>query len=165
MPKAAARPDATPEPRSILEQTFPGLPIERRTVYLTPEQVTRVEKAARSRLPSPVVTVLEARAGGAVVGRGVLETFVVRTMPATVLTVVGPDGSLRVARVVRFAEPPDYLPREGWLRTLEGHALDDDLWPGRGVQAVSGATLTVQGLTEAVRRALALDALVLRGTH
>ena len=40
--------------------------------------------------------------------------------------------------------------------------LDDDLWPGRSVRRVTGATLTVQALTDAVRRALALDALVLR---
>jgi hypothetical protein len=93
----------------------------------------------------------------------VLDTHVVRTMPATVLTAIAPDGTLKAALVLQFAEPPDYLPREGWLRTLEGRALDDDLRPGRGVRRVTGATLTVQSLTDAVRRALALDALVLRG--
>jgi hypothetical protein len=45
---------------------------------------------------------------------------------------------------------------------MEGRRLDDDLWPGRGVRRVTGATLTVQALVDAVRRALALDALVLR---
>jgi hypothetical protein len=84
-------------------------------------------------------------------------------MPETLLAVAEPDGRLRMALVLQFGEPPDYLPREGWLRTLEGRALDDDLWPGRGVRRVTGATLTVQALTEAVGRALALDALVLRG--
>jgi hypothetical protein len=83
-------------------------------------------------------------------------------MPATVLTVISPDGSLDKALVLQFAEPPDYLPREGWLRTVEGRRLDDELWPGRGVRRVTGATLTVQALVDAVRRALALNALVLR---
>ena len=85
-------------------------------------------------------------------------------MPATVLTVIAPDGTLKMALVLQFTEPPDYLPRQGWLKTLEGRALDDDLWPGRGVRRVTGATLTVQALTDAVRRALVLDALVLRST-
>jgi hypothetical protein len=147
--------------KTALERAFPGKQVQRRVVYLTPAQVDQVQKAARSRLPSPVVTVFEARDEAGPAGRAVLDTFVVRTMPATVLTVIGPEGTLRMSLVLRFSEPPDYLPREGWLRTLEGRRLDDELWPGRGVQAVSGATLTVQGLTEAVRRALALDALVL----
>lgn len=149
--------------KAALERAFPGLVPERRRLYLKPEEVAAVEKAARSRMPSAVVTVFEARRGGRIVGRAVLDTHVVRTMPETVLTAIAPDGTLSAAFVLQFAEPPDYLPREGWLRTLSGRGLDDELWPGRGVRRVTGATLTVQSLTEAVRRALALDALVLRG--
>lgn len=149
--------------KAALERVFPGETPEKRTLYLRPEQVAAVEKAARSRMPSAVLTVYEARSGGRVSGRAVLDTHLVRTMPATVLTAIEPDGRLRAALVLQFAEPPDYLPREGWLRTLEGRGLDEDLWPGRGVRRVTGATLTVQALTDAVRRALAVDALLLRG--
>ena len=111
-----------------------------------------------------MVTVYEARSDGDLVGRAFLDTDVVRTMPATVLTVISPEGALRMMLVLQFTEPPDYLPREGWLRTFQGRPLDDDLWPGLGVRRVTGATLTVQALTDAARRALALDALVLRET-
>jgi hypothetical protein len=149
--------------KAALARAFPGQAVERRTLYLTPEQVAAVEKAARSKMPSAVVTVFEARSDAVVTGRAVLDTHVVRTMPETVLTVVEPDGRLRMALVLQFAEPPDYLPREGWLKTLGGRKLDDELWPGRGVRRVSGSTLTVQALTEAVRRSLAIDRQVLRG--
>jgi hypothetical protein len=148
-----------------LERAFPGVKAERRTLYLTEDQVTAIEKTARSRMPSAIVTVYEVRSEGEVLGRAVLDTSVVRTMPATVLSVIAPDGTLKMALVLQFTEPPDYLPREGWLKTIEGHALDDDLWPGRGVRRVTGATQTVQALTDAVRRALALDALVLRSAR
>lgn len=151
--------------KAALERAFPGQTPTRRTLYLTKEQVAAVEKAARSLLPSAIVTVFEVRSGEAVTGRAILDTHVVRTMPATVLTVVEPDGTLRMALVLQFGEPPDYLPRERWLGTLGGKALDDDLWPGRGVHRVTGSTLTVQALTEAVRRALAIDAVVLRGAR
>jgi Na+-translocating ferredoxin:NAD+ oxidoreductase RnfG subunit len=150
---------------AALARAFSEVAPQRRIVYLTPDQVEAVQKKARSRLPSAIVTVYEARSAGALVARAVLDTDVVRTMPATVLTVIAPDGTLKMALVLQFAEPADYLPREGWLQTLEGRALDDDLWPGRGVHRVTGATLTVQALTDAVRRALALDALVLRSTR
>jgi hypothetical protein len=149
--------------KAALDRAFPGAVVERRTLYLTPEQVAAVEKAARSRLPSPIVTVFEAHTDGTVSGRAVLDTHTVRTMPETLLTVVDPNGRVRMALVLQFGEPPDYLPRDGWLKTLEGKALDDDLWPGRGVRRVTGSTLTVQALTEALRRSLAIDSLLLRG--
>jgi hypothetical protein len=148
---------------AALERAFPGLKAERRTLYLTPEQAAAVGEAARSRLPSALVTVFEARDGDRLAGRAYLDTHVVRTMPETVLTVVEPDGRLRMALVLQFSEPADYLPRDRWLATLEGRHLDADLWPGRGVRRVTGATLTVQALTEAVRRSLAIDAIVVRG--
>lgn len=149
--------------KAALERAFPGAETARKTLFLTAAQVAEVQKAARSRMPSAVVTAFVARKDGAVVGRAVLDTHTVRTMPETVLTVVEPDGTLRMALVLQFGEPPDYLPREGWLKTLEGKGLDDQMWPGRGVRRVTGATLTVQALTEAVRRSLAIDSLVLKG--
>jgi hypothetical protein len=155
--------DVVMSEKEALARAFPGQVPERRTLYLTSDQVKAVEKEARSKLPSAIVTVFESRADGAVTGRALLDTHVVRTMPETVLTVVEPDGRLRMALVLQFGEPPDYLPREGWMRTLEGKTLEDDLWPGRGVRRVTGSTLTVQALTEAVRRCLAVDRLVLRG--
>jgi hypothetical protein len=157
-----ARGDVVLTERAAIARAFPGRPPRRHTLYLRPEQVVAVERAARSRLPSAVVTAFEAREGETVTGRAILDTHVVRTMPETVLTVVEPDGRLRMALVLQFGEPPDYLPREGWLATLGGKPLDDDFWPGRGLRRVTGSTLTVQALTEAVRRSLAIDRLVLR---
>jgi hypothetical protein len=148
--------------KAALERAFPGQAPERKTLYLTDEQAAAVQKAARSRLPSRIVTEWEARRDGAVTGRAYLDTHLVRTMPETVMAAVEPDGRLRMALVLQFNEPSDYLPRERWLTLLGGKALDDDLWPGRGVHRVTGATLTVQALTEAVRRCLAVDALVVR---
>lgn len=149
---------------AALQRAFPGQVTRRKVLYLTKDQVTAIEKQARSKVPSPVVTSFEARTqDGTVTGRAYLDTHVVRTMPETVLTVVEPDGRLRMALVLQFGEPPDYLPRERWLSTLAGKALDDELWPGRGVHRVTGATLTVQAMIDAVRRGLATDAVVARG--
>jgi hypothetical protein len=146
--------------KEALERAFPGAAFERTVLYLTEAQVAEVEKKARSKLPSAVVTTITARSGGTVAGRAYLDTHVVRTMPETVLTAVAADGTLKAVLVLQFAEPPDYLPRERWLSTFDGRSLDEDLWPGRGVRRVTGATLTVEALTESVRRCLALDAVI-----
>lgn len=143
--------------KEALSRAFPSATFEREVLYLTEAQVEAIQKRARSRLPSAVVTRILARVDGELVGRAYLDTHTVRTMPETVLTAVRPDGSVKAALVLQFAEPSDYLPREKWLETFDGKPLDDDLWPGRGVRRVTGATLTVRALTEAVRRSLAVD--------
>lgn len=162
---APARAEVILSEGAALERAFPGAKAERRTLYLTKDQVAAVEKAARSRLPSPIVTFFEARSGVSVSGRAFLDTHVVRTMPETVMTVVEPNGRMKMALVLQFGEPPDYLPRERWLETFSGKVLGDDLAPGRVVRRVTGATLTVQALSEAVRRSLAIDAIVVRGAR
>jgi hypothetical protein len=160
---SASRAEVLMSEAAALRAACPGVTPQRKILYLTPEQVGAVEAAARSRLPSPIVTSFECRDGGSVTARAVLDTSVVRTMPETVLSVVEPDGRLRMALVLQFGEPPDYLPRPGWLDTLAGKSLDDGLAPGRDVRRVTGATLTVAALTAAVRRALAIDRILLRG--
>ena len=85
--------------KKALERAFPGASAKRRTLYLTEEQVEAVEQRARSRMPSAIVTVYEARSRDELVGRAVLDTSVVRTMPATVLSVIAPDGTLKMALV------------------------------------------------------------------
>jgi hypothetical protein len=162
LPGARSEAEVLMTEQAALERAFPGAATERLTLYLTPEQVEAVERAARSKLPSAIVTAFVARGDQHVCGRAILDTHTVRTMPETLLTAVEPDGRLRMALVLQFGEPPDYLPREGWLKTLEGRRLDDELWPGRAVRRVTGATLTVQALTEALRRSLAIDGLVLK---
>jgi hypothetical protein len=160
----SARAEVILTEQAALARAFPVAP-ERKTLYLTRAQVAAVEKLARSRVPSRVVTAFLGRSAEGSPQRALLDTHVVRTMPETVMAVISADGTLRMALVLQFGEPADYLPRDGWLGTLQGKDLDEDLWPGRGVRRVTGSTLTVQALTESIRRSLAIDAVVLGETR
>jgi hypothetical protein len=62
--------------------------------------------------------------------------------------------------VLAFAEPEEYLPRARWYGQFLGRALDDELNLGRGIRGVSGATLTARATTRAVRRVLAVHAVL-----
>ena len=149
--------------QAALARAFPGRTPERRVVELTPEQVALVEKASRSKLPSAKIILFQA-GEGAESQRAYLDTHTVRSMPETLLTVLGADGSVRMVLLLQFQDHPDYVPREKWLKTLEGKPLDEEV-PGRGVPRVTGSTLTVDAATAAVRRALAIDALVVRAAR
>ena len=130
-------------------------------VDLTPEQVALVEKASRSKLPSPKITMFQAGDGAESQGRAYLDTHIVRSMPETLLTVLAADGSVRMVLLLQFQDHPDYVPPEKWLKTLEGKPTEQQ-FPGRGVPRVTGSTMTVDAATAAVRRALAIDALLVR---
>jgi hypothetical protein len=143
-----------------LARAFPGRTPEKRVVELTPDQVALVEKASRSKLPSATITLFQA-GEGAESQRAYLDTHTVRSMPETLLTVLGADGSVQMVLLLQFQDHADYLPPEKWLKRLEGKPLDDQV-AGRGVPRITGSTMTVDAATAAVRRALAIDALVMR---
>lgn len=141
--------------QAALERAFPGQTAEKKTISLSPEQTAKVEALAGGKLPASDIVVFD----GQPQGRAYLETHKVRTLPETVMTVVGPDGRLKAAFILQFNEHTDYLLPDRWLQTLNGKVLDDNLKPEKGVKVVSGSTLSVNVLTAAVRRALAIDAV------
>lgn len=155
---AYARVLATVE--DALARRMPGATTERSTVYLTDEQ--RKNVAARSGLSfsDEIVYPYRLIKDGAVVGTAYLDVHRVRTLPEKVLVLVGPDGKLLGLEVLAFAEPPNYLPAAKWYDRLTGRTLDDTLRLNKGVDGVSGATLTSRAAVECARRTLALHAVL-----
>lgn len=139
-----------------LEVYFPDAAVERKTVFLTDEQVKAIQSAARAKVPSRLVTYYVGRTSMGVSGYAFFDTHVVRTMPETFMTVVAPDGSVRGVEILAFYEPEDYLPPKRWLATFDGKSVQSDLWLKRGVQNIVGATLSAQAITDGVRVMLAV---------
>jgi hypothetical protein len=135
---------------------------ERRTAYLTDEQAAGILERAGSEPGSRVVVYYEAKNEEAPQVTAYFDTHLVRTLPETVMVVVGPDS--RVARVdlLSFDEPEDYLPKRRWLDQFNGRPLDDELSTSRSIRAVTGATISSRVITATVRRVLALHAVLSR---
>jgi hypothetical protein len=131
-----------------------------RTVYLTPAQVDSVRAWAHAPFDTPRLTYWVASRNDTLLGRGFLDTHTVRTMPATLLVAVGTDRRLLAVTLLAFHEPEDYAPPRRWFERFAGRALSKQLRPGGEVDAVAGATITSRTFTEAVRRSLALAALL-----
>ena len=135
----------------------PTAHIERRTAFLTPEQLATARQAAGAPIESAHVSYHEATRGDSLLGRAYLDTHRVRNEHETLLVVVGPDGRTCAVDILAFHEPTDYLPPPRWLATLRDRTLSRRLRPGDEVDAISGATLSARAASEAVRRILALD--------
>jgi hypothetical protein len=129
--------------------------VDEKTFVLTEEQLERIQKLARSRIDSRLVTVYTGWSGDRLLGYAHIDVHTVRTKPEGFLVVLGADGRVEQVRVLAFYEPLDYLPPQRWYDRFVSMGRDDALRLGRDVDAVSGATLSARAAAEGVRRMLA----------
>jgi len=143
-----------------LERAFPApQQVERRTLFLNDDQARRAGDRAGALIEARVVPYYVGRSQGGVTGYAYFDTHLVRTLPETILILLGPDARIVRIEIVSFGEPEDYLPTDRWLAQFPGRHLDDELSLKRGIRVLTGATLSARAVTEAARRVLALHEL------
>ncbi len=139
----------------------PPARVVRSTSFLTEAQHETARKTAQAPVDSAVVTRYAAFGpDGSLLGTAYFDAHVVRTAREVLMVVVAPDRTVRSVDVLAFGEPQDYLPRGGWLKRVEGKGQEDGLFVGRALAHVTGATLTTHAIAAAVRRVLAVHALL-----
>lgn len=137
--------------------------IETRMITLTDEQLQQITNLATTEVDSKLLSVAIGYRGDTVVGYAFFDTRPVRTLPGTFLVSVSPTGTVQKVMVVAFHEPEDYLPSPRWLQQFDGKALAPELQVYKGIHAISGATLSSQSVTNAVRKASAAFRIVFQG--
>ena len=143
-----------------LAAAYPGASIAQEQVFLTPAQQAGAATAAGTEVDSALVARYIATRGGMVVGRAYVDTHTVRTKRESLLVSLNGEGTVIRVDVTAFLEPGEYLPRDAWLRQFRDHRLSDDLAVNRAIRPIAGATLTARAASGAVRRVLAIDALL-----
>jgi Na+-translocating ferredoxin:NAD+ oxidoreductase subunit G len=158
MPVAASALDITRE--EALAEVYPGATIRAEQVFLTPEQLEQAAARAGEALPSALIARYIATKDNQVIGRAYVDTHTVRTKKETLLISLDPDGRVKRIDVTAFLEPAEYQASEPWLRQYANRQLDRDLGLNRAIRAIAGATLTARAANAAVRRVLAIDAVL-----
>lgn len=142
---------------SALRLAFPGADrVEKRELFLDSGEVDRAAQLAGTKLSSRMVTAYVGIEDNRITGYAFIETHKVRSLPETILVVVDPDAHTRGVHLLAFHEPPEYAPPERWLRQFDGRPLGDALSIRGDVDGITGATLTANAITAAVRRILAV---------
>lgn len=138
--------------------------IERRHVYLQPQQIQAVEKECACKLHSKLLTVYVGKLRGQVLGYAYIDSHRVRTLPETFMLVLKPDGSVAAVHILAFHEPPEYQPPSRWLAQFVGH--DPKRAQARSIAGIAGATLSANAVTRATWRLLSVHrALGLSGAQ
>ncbi len=144
-------------PENALRNMFPGSEIEVKNIIITKEEKKKIEKLARSRLSTRLISIYLVKEGGKVIAYGYVDIHKVRTHTETVLIVISPEGKVLGVEVLAFHEPLEYMADENWLKLFEGKSLrTDKLRLNRDIPNITGSTLTARAITKAVRRALAI---------
>lgn len=146
-----------------IEKAFPEADrVEERVVFLTAAQKARVERQTGAALESQLWTIYVGWHGTEILGYAIIDNHVVRTMPEAFMVVLEPGGTIRRVEILAFYEPPDYMPSERWIGQFAGRRLDENLALRRGIQGITGATLSAVAMTVGVRRALAIFQVAVR---
>lgn len=135
---------------------------ESKTYVLTPKQVEAIETASRAEIGSKLVTIQTAWRGETLLGHLQIDVHRVRTQSEGVLVALDEKGRVSQVRVLAFHEPLDYLPGQRWYDGFKGKGPADAIRVGHDVDAVTGATLTTQATSAAIRRTLAYYKILLR---
>jgi Na+-translocating ferredoxin:NAD+ oxidoreductase RnfG subunit len=147
-----------------LAQVFPGATTTSERVFLTADQMKAAADRAGVAIPSALVGRYLATKNGAPVGRAYVDTHVVRTKKETVLIALDAAGTVKRVDVIAMLEPPEYRAPQPFLGQFAGRRLQDDLRLQRAIRPIAGATLTATAVTDAVRRVLAIDAVLTGGS-
>lgn len=136
-----------------LAAAFPaGVHVTRQKFFLTPQQLA----AAKSESGVDFDDQLIVRYAGSDGRFAYFDTHRVRTLPETIMVVVGSDQKIERIDILSFDEPTDYFPKRRWIDQLLGRKLDRDLALDRAVRPISGASLTGRAIVNASRKVLAL---------
>ncbi|TDI87145.1 MAG: FMN-binding protein [Caldithrix sp.] len=143
--------------QQALQEAFPNSDsIDRKTLFLTEKQVNQIQRLAKAKLESKIVTFYVGKKADSIMGYAFFESNIVRTKPETFMVVLDKRARLKIVEVLAFYEPLDYLPTSNWFALFAGKILSDKLWPKRDIHNITGATLSVQAITLGVRKMLAI---------
>lgn len=145
-----------------LALAFGSAEVERRTAYLDEGQLEAARELAggRVRIDQGILPYYVATDGGSPVGVAYFDAHRVRTLQEVLMIVVDPRGRVVRVETVSFREPQEYEAPEGWLAQFPGRELDDELSLRGAIAPITGATLTANAVTRAVRRVLALHQVI-----
>lgn len=146
-----------------LKLAFTKGDVERKTVFISDAQVRGIEKKSNVKMPGKIVIYYQGRANGKTLGYAFFDTHTVHSMPETAMIVVNPDGTVRQVELLAFSDSPEFQPQEKWLAEFKGKPLNDSLWVKRGIDSMTGASLTSWALTGAVRKTLATFQVAVSG--
>lgn len=132
-----------------------GAQVEVLSLFPDDRQKAKIEEQAKTKLSSGLFSLYVGKSQGRILGYAAIETEAVRTKPETLMIVLNSAGELDKIVTLAFHEPPEYQPPERWYDQLLKKPLAE-LDFNKGIQGITGATLSTRAALNSVRRVMAI---------
>ena len=85
---------------------------------------------------------------------GVLDNVIGKTMPITFLTIFDKDHRVNTVEIIKYREDPygSEVKNKNWCNQFKGYSDTSDYNIGRGIDGISGATLSVHSVTKGINK-------------
>lgn len=130
--------------------------VTKRQFNLNTKQIKVLQNKAKAKLDSNIVRLYTVKSGNLVEGYGVLVIKIVRSKMAALLYIIDTQEKIKSIEIVAFKEPHEYKPKKSWQSLFKGKSKEDNLFAGKGLPTISGATLSARAIADASRIALAV---------
>lgn len=145
-----------------LKTAFGTITAERRTAFLTQEQIAQINSLLKDKFDSRVVSYYIDKDAAGIPAYAFFDRFAASEHPITLMVVINPDGTVKTLRILAFYDSEDYLPSKEWLARFEGVSLNTLSWNRKGIKNTPGALVVADSITENIRHLLAAFEVIVR---
>jgi Na+-translocating ferredoxin:NAD+ oxidoreductase RnfG subunit len=129
--------------------------ISKENLVLSATEFKKIQKEAKTKLPTRRYTLYRAKEDKKILGYGILINKKVRSKNAVVLYLIA-NNTLKGIEIIAFNEPHEYLPNKTWQSQFKNIKTDKMLHLSRDIPTITGATLSARSVTEGSRIAFAI---------
>jgi len=139
--------------KQALAKSFPGADeIVKEKKWLTKEQVKKIAELSQQKIDEKRFTWYVGKKAGKAMGYMWIDNVIGKSYPITYMVVLNVDGSVRDVEIMVYREPRGWEVRyPSFLDQFLGRNSDSDF---REINSITGATLSVRGITKGVTKAV-----------
>ncbi len=131
----------------------------------TPEQMRAIDASTHASSQARQFLIFRAEADQALLGRIYVDEVIGKSELITYAVAIAADGAVKQVEILAYRESHGYEVRDPrWRAQFTGKRASSPVVVGDDIANISGATLSSRHVTDGVRRILALDALIRRGS-
>jgi Na+-translocating ferredoxin:NAD+ oxidoreductase RnfG subunit len=135
--------------------------VETLSLFPDKNETAQIETLAKVKMESGMFSFYVGKKQGKILGYAAIETETVRTKPETLMILLTPEGAIRSVTLLAFHEPPEYQAPERWFEQFTNKPLDE-LDFNKGIQGISGATLSTRSALNSVRKVMAVYQVMIK---
>ncbi len=142
------------EVQNILKNRFGSkVKIEYEKFYIPGKIKNSIEKQVRQRFYKKYVYVFNVIRDGTTVATAILDNVIGKVMPITFLVIFDSRGKIVKIKIIKYREQyGGAVENPAWNKQFEGKDSNSDFTPGKTIDVITGATLSVNSLSKGIRK-------------